>query len=67
MGLDQATEERSCRAVNPFMVSADTQAHGLFWMSPRSVQETVETLAASDVHATPEMFTNEILEEARPG
>jgi ABC-type nitrate/sulfonate/bicarbonate transport system substrate-binding protein len=64
-GLDLDTEERSCRAVNPFMVSADTQAHGLFWMSPRSIQETVETLAASGVHAAPDMFTNEILEEAQ--
>lgn len=63
-GLDRSTEERSCRAVNPFMVSADTQKHGLFWMSPTSVQETIETLAASGVAATPAMFTNEILEEA---
>ena len=63
-GLDQRTEERSCRAVNPFMVSGDTAKHGLFWMSPTSVQETIETLAMSGVVATPAMFTNEILEEA---
>jgi ABC-type nitrate/sulfonate/bicarbonate transport system substrate-binding protein len=63
-GLDFATEEKSCLSVNPFMVSPDTAAHGLFWMSPAVVEQTIATLAATGVHATPDMFTNEILEEA---
>jgi ABC-type nitrate/sulfonate/bicarbonate transport system substrate-binding protein len=63
-GLDVKLEEASCRATNDFMVSADTKAHGLFWMSPDAVQKAIATLAAGGVHATPDLFTNEILEEA---
>jgi ABC-type nitrate/sulfonate/bicarbonate transport system substrate-binding protein len=63
-GLNPEIEEKSCLAVNPFMTNADTAAHGLFWMSPASVAETITTLAAAGVKATPDMFTNEILEEA---
>ena len=63
-GLNPSAEQMSCRVANQFYVSPDTQAHGLFWMSAASVQETIETLAASGVKATPAMFTNEILQEA---
>ena len=63
-GLDPRGEEASCVATKDFIVNSDTAAHGLFWMSPASVDETITTLAAGDVKATPDMFTNEILEEA---
>ncbi len=66
-GLNEKSEEASCRATNDFMVNDDTRQHGLFWMSPQSVQETIESLAAGGVKATPDMFTNEILEEAYAG
>ncbi len=66
-GLDLKTEEASCVVANDFIASSDTQTHGLFWMTPASVEETIATLAASGVKATPDMFTNEILEEAYAG
>jgi ABC-type nitrate/sulfonate/bicarbonate transport system substrate-binding protein len=63
-GLDPKTQKISCIITNDFMVSPTTREKGLFWMSPQSIQETITTLAAGGVKATPDMFTNEILEEA---
>ena len=66
-GLDFKSEEASCAVTNGLMEDDTTREHGLFWMSPTDVQETITTLAAAEVKATPEMFTNEILEEAYAG
>jgi ABC-type nitrate/sulfonate/bicarbonate transport system substrate-binding protein len=66
-GLDFKRQEASCVVANGFIVSADTRKHGLFWMSPASVDQTIASLAAASVKATPDMFTNEILEEAYAG
>ncbi|HZZ58913.1 MAG TPA: ABC transporter substrate-binding protein [Opitutaceae bacterium] len=66
-GLDFAVELASCLATNPLMESAATRRHGLFWMSPQGVADTITTLAAARVRAAPELFTNEILEEAYQG
>jgi ABC-type nitrate/sulfonate/bicarbonate transport system substrate-binding protein len=62
-GLDSKVQEASCLATNEFMVSPDTDRHGLFWMTPEIVEKTIATLAAAGVKAKPEFFTNEILEE----
>lgn len=64
-GLDYRRQEASCVAANEFIVSPDTARHGLFWMSPKRVQETVAALEAAGLRARPEYFTNEILEEAQ--
>ncbi len=54
-------------ATNEFIVDADTAAHGLFDESDLHF-ETITTLAAAaGVKATPDMFTNEIIEEAYEG
>ena len=66
-GLDLKTEEASCVVANDFIVSPDTKTHGLFWMTPASIEETIATLASAGVKATPDIFTNEILEEAYAG
>jgi ABC-type nitrate/sulfonate/bicarbonate transport system substrate-binding protein len=66
-GLDYKRQEASCVVANDFIVSADTRKHGLFWMSPQNVDETITALAAAGVRAKPDMFTNEILEEASEG
>jgi len=66
-GLDPKIEEASCLATNDFMVSADTQQHGLFWMTPSAVEKTVASLAAAGITARPDSFTNEILEEVYQG
>ena len=66
-GLDAKVQEASCLATNQFMVSPDTDKHGLFWMTPEIVTKTISTLAAAGVKAKPEFFTNEILEEVFQG
>jgi ABC-type nitrate/sulfonate/bicarbonate transport system substrate-binding protein len=66
-GLDAASQSESCRVQNDFIVSADTQKHGIYWMTPELIEETIATLAASGVKATPDMFTNELLEEVYAG
>ncbi len=66
-GLEFERQKASCVVANDFMVSDDTRKHGLFWMSPQNVDETIRALAAAGVRATPDMFTNEILEEAYAG
>jgi ABC-type nitrate/sulfonate/bicarbonate transport system substrate-binding protein len=66
-GLNAQSQEASCRVTNDLMVSADTKQNGLFWMSPTAIEQTIHTLAAGGLKATPDMFTNEILEEAGEG
>jgi hypothetical protein len=66
-GLDLRRQLASCRVANDFIVSADTNEHGLFWMSPQNIAQTIAALAAGGVRASPELFTNEILEEAYDG
>jgi hypothetical protein len=66
-GLDPKITLTSCVTTNDFMVSADTTQHGLFWMSPAVIEETVKSLRAAGIRASPDRFTNEILEEALQG
>lgn len=63
-GLDYRVELASCLATNPMMENGATRRHGLFWMSPEAIDDTIRTLSAARVRAGPEIFTNEILEEA---
>jgi ABC-type nitrate/sulfonate/bicarbonate transport system substrate-binding protein len=57
-GLDFKSERQSCIATNDLMVSDDTRKHGLFWMSPESIEGTLKTLEASGVKISPDRFTN---------
>jgi len=66
-GLDYRVERASCVATNPVMEDAVTRQHGLFWMSPGDVADTISTLAAAGVRSTPDLFTNEIINEAYEG
>lgn len=66
-GLDPKITLTSCVTTNDFMVSADTQRHGLFWMTPSVVEKTIKSLGAAGIKATPDSFTNEILEEVFQG
>jgi ABC-type nitrate/sulfonate/bicarbonate transport system substrate-binding protein len=67
LGLDAKEQQDSCVATNALMVNADTDAHGLFWMTDQAISETITTLKASGITATPSMFTNEILQEVYQG
>lgn len=64
-GLDLRRQQASCVVQNDFIVSAETRAHGLFWMSPERVAQTVAALQAAGVRARADYFTNEILDEAQ--
>ncbi|PZQ50054.1 MAG: ABC transporter substrate-binding protein [Rhodovulum sulfidophilum] len=66
-GLDMAAQEQSAAATNELMVTADTERHGLFWMTDKSVDETIATLSTAGIVAKKDLFTNEILEEAYQG
>jgi ABC-type nitrate/sulfonate/bicarbonate transport system substrate-binding protein len=66
-GLQLRNQEASCIAVNDFMVSPVTRQHGLLWMTPAAIDETIASLAAGGVKATPDMFTTQILEEVYGG
>jgi ABC-type nitrate/sulfonate/bicarbonate transport system substrate-binding protein len=66
-GLDRKGQAASIAVSNDLMVNAETRKHGLFWMSPEIVDDTIASLAAGGVMATRDMFTNEILEEAYEG
>lgn len=66
-GLDETTEFKSCQLTNELMVNDVTRAHGLFWMSDEGVRETIATMAVAGIKATPDMFTNEILNEIYQG
>lgn len=67
LGLDPKEQEQSASMTNELMLSPDTEKHGLFWMTDEAIAETITTLAAAGVKATPDMFTNEILAEAYQG
>jgi ABC-type nitrate/sulfonate/bicarbonate transport system substrate-binding protein len=62
-GLDLAVQKACCIATNDFIVSADTEKHGLFWMTDKAIEETIVSLRASGVHISADLFTNKILEE----
>jgi ABC-type nitrate/sulfonate/bicarbonate transport system substrate-binding protein len=66
-GLDFDGELASCVVTNGMMEDDTTRRHGLFWMGPSDIQDSITTLAAAGVRATPDMFTNEIIEEAYEG
>lgn len=66
-GLEEAAERESCALTNELMVNDTTKGHGLFWMSDEAIAETIQTLAAAGVKATPDMFTNEVLADVFHG
>jgi len=67
LGLALAEQTNEAKRAIPLIVTADTKKHGLFWMTPQKVQQTIETLKIAGVHASASMFTNEILQEIYKG
>jgi len=61
--LDLKQQTREAIAQSQLVADRDTRAHGLFWMSPSKVTNTVRSLALGSVKATPSTFSNEILQE----
>jgi ABC-type nitrate/sulfonate/bicarbonate transport system substrate-binding protein len=67
LGLEEEEQKQSAALTNELMVNDATDKHGLFWMTDQAIAETIESLAAADVKATPDMFSNEILAEVYQG
>lgn len=65
--LDLAQQQADAAAQNDFLSDADTQAHGLFWMTDAKIAGTVASLTLGDVAAKPSMFTNAVLAEVYKG
>jgi len=66
-GLDEADQQKSAAATNELMVSADTQAHGLMWMSDQQVSDTLATLSAAGVEADEDLFDTSVLADVFGG
>jgi ABC-type nitrate/sulfonate/bicarbonate transport system substrate-binding protein len=65
--LDPTQQKRDATAQNALVVSADTKAHGLFWMSATNIADTVHSLALGGSKATTSMFTTSVLQEVYQG
>jgi ABC-type nitrate/sulfonate/bicarbonate transport system substrate-binding protein len=65
--LDAAEQLLENEAGNKLIQSADTDAHGLFWMTDDKIAETVDTINAGGGTIKKDLFTREILEEVYGG
>jgi ABC-type nitrate/sulfonate/bicarbonate transport system substrate-binding protein len=63
-GLSLQGEALAAEATNAITVSADTKAHGLFYMSEQGIEGTLKTLSLTGVKASASMFDSSVLEEA---
>lgn len=66
-GLIYEEQLQSCIATNQLIETDVTKEHGLFWMTPETINDTVNTLAISGIKATPDMFSTEILQQVYQG
>ena len=55
------------KAGNEIIQSADTKAHGLFWMTDEKIAETVKSVGLGGGKISADLFTREILEEVYDG
>ena len=67
LGLSLAEQTTEAVRAIPLIVTSDTKAHGLFYMTPQKVNQTVQTLKVAGVKCKASMFTNEILDEIYKG
>jgi hypothetical protein len=65
--LDPKQQLAEAKVQNTLVVSPDTEAHGLFWMSPAAIQQNLQTLSLTGTAATPALFDNSLLEEIYAG
>jgi ABC-type nitrate/sulfonate/bicarbonate transport system substrate-binding protein len=63
-GLSLNGETLAAKATNAITVSADTKAHGLFYMSEQGIEGTLKTLSLTGVKASASMFDSSVLGEA---
>jgi ABC-type nitrate/sulfonate/bicarbonate transport system substrate-binding protein len=64
LGLDPRQEALQSRATNALITSADTPAHGLFWMSDESIARTIAVLQREGMAmSASDLFDNSVLVE----
>jgi ABC-type nitrate/sulfonate/bicarbonate transport system substrate-binding protein len=65
--LDIQQQAMAMKSEVDLVLTADTKAHGLFWMTDASIDGTVASLKLGGVAAKPDMFTRTILDEVYQG
>jgi hypothetical protein len=63
LGLNRDQQTAQATGQNPLIVSADTDQHGLFWMTDAAISQSVQTAGGAGTPLKPALFTNEILAE----
>lgn len=67
LNLDLNQQLLAMRSELDLVRTADTNAHGLFWMSDQLIAGTVHSLGLGGVAARPDMFTRAVLGEVYQG
>jgi len=67
LGLNAKQQQLQAQTQNQLMVSSVTKQHGLFWMTPEAIAQSVETLARSQTRVKPDLFDNSLLAEIYNG
>lgn len=65
--LDMKRQVLAMKSQVDLVQTADTKAHGLFWMTDAAIEGTVKSLKLGGVQARADMFTREILDEVYQG
>src|SRR5579884_386820 len=67
LGLSKKQQQLQAQTQNDLIVSPVTKQHGLFWMTPEAINQSVETLARSQTKVKPSLFDNSLLAEIYSG
>jgi ABC-type nitrate/sulfonate/bicarbonate transport system substrate-binding protein len=65
--LDMNQQVLDMKAQNELVISPDTKAHGLFWMTDAAIASTINSLKLGGVTADPSLFTNDVLTDVYQG
>lgn len=66
-GLDPAQQALQAKAQLDLLVTPDTEAHGLFWMTPEKIKANLNTMALLDIKVDESLFSIAPLEEVYQG
>jgi hypothetical protein len=65
--LDMKQQVLAMTSEVDLVVTPETKAHGLFWMTDEAIAGTVHSLKLGGVHADPSMFTRDVLNDIYQG
>jgi ABC-type nitrate/sulfonate/bicarbonate transport system substrate-binding protein len=63
LGLDPRQQALQSRATNTLVTSSETSSHGLFWMSPDKIAQSVAGLQREGMPVRADLFDNSLLAE----